>query len=195
MAFFCYDIETLSVESTAVILSAAIVSFNFDQTDDLDAEFKDLVGRTMYVKFDAKEQIQNYKRVATKDTLDWWAKQGEYVRNLCFLPTKQDKSALEGINLIKNYIKEHTIKGEDNIIWVRGSLDQLATDSLCSAVGVESIERYSNFRDVRTAVDILAETSKGGYCKLSKPFNQDLVCKHIPSHDIALDILMLKYPK
>ena len=68
-------------------------------------------------------------------------------------------------------------------------------DSLCAAIGVDPIEGFWNFRDIRTAIDILAETSKRGYCQLSKTFDRDLVVKHHPCHDIALDVLMLKYPK
>ena len=195
MAFFCYDIETLSKESTAVILSAAITQFDFTQKDDLDEEFASLVENSLYVKFDAKEQIEKYNRIVSKDTLEWWNKQGEFVRDLCFKPSKNDVDAKTGMNLLRSYIKEFSISGEDNIVWVRGSLDQLATDSLCATLKVDPIEGFWNFRDVRTAIDLLAETSKRGYCQLSKPFNRDLIIKHNPTHDIAFDVLMLKYPK
>lgn len=197
MAFFCYDIETLAKESTAVILSAAITHFDFNQTEesDLDEEFASLVENSLYVKFNAKEQIEKYNRIVSKDTLDWWNKQGEFVRDLCFKPSKNDVDAKTGMDLLRSYIKKRSIAGEDNIVWIRGSLDQLATDSLCMAMKVDPIEGFWNFRDVRTAIDLLAETSRRGYCQLSKPFNRDLVQKHIPMHDIALDVLMLKYPK
>lgn len=197
MAFFCYDIETLSKESTAVILSAAITHFTFNQTSDsdLDDEYANLVENSVFVKFDAKDQTENYKRIVSKDTLEWWSKQGEFVWKLSFNPSKNDVSAKDGIDILKSYIKRHSVPGEDNIIWVRGSLDQMATDSLCTALGVDPIEGFWNFRDIRTAIDILAETSKRGYCQLSKPFDRDLVVKHHPCHDIALDVLMLKYPK
>ena len=195
MAFFCYDIETLSKESTAVILSAAITQFDFTQKDDLDEEFASLVENSLYVKFDAKEQIEKYNRIVSKDTLEWWNKQGEFVRKLSFNPSKQDVDAKFGIELLRSYIKSRSVAGEDNIVWVRGSLDQLATDSLCATLKVDPIEGFWNFRDVRTAIDLLAETSKRGYCQLSKPFNRDLIIKHNPTHDIAFDVLMLKYPK
>lgn len=71
----------------------------------------------------------------------------------------------------------------------------MATDSLCVALDIQPIEHYCNYRDVRTAIDILAETARRGYCQMIKPFNRDLVLKHHPSHDISLDVLMLKYPK
>lgn len=195
MAFFCYDIETLSKESTSVLLSAAITHFDMEQTDDLDAEFVSLVENSLFVKFDAKEQIEKYKRVVNKETLQWWEKQSDFARNLSFKPTKQDVSVINGINLLRNYIQRYSMHGEDNIVWIRGSLDQLVTESLCTAAGVEPIEHFANYRDIRTAVDILATTSKRGYCQMTKPFNRDLVVKHHPSHDIALDVLMLKYPK
>lgn len=197
MAQFCYDIETLGKESTSVILSAAIVHFDFDQTQDdtLDEEYAQLVESSLFVKFDAKEQIENYKRIVCKETLEWWNKQGEFIRDLSFKPTKNDMSVVDGIAAIRNYIAKYSKGKKENIIWIRGSLDQLATESLCTAAKIDPIEHFCNFRDVRTAVDLLAEKSRRGYCELSKPLNRDLVQKHMPSHDIALDVLQLKYAK
>jgi hypothetical protein len=49
------------------------------------------------------------------------------------------------------------------------------------------------WRDVRTAIDLLASESKGGYA-LIPGFNPDLhVVKHIPQNDCALDIMELLY--
>ena len=186
--------ETLAVESTAVILSAAIAHFDFSPSEDLNEEFGSLVGRSLYVKLDSKIQAQQYNRAVDKSTLEWWAKQGEFVRDLCFKPSKQDLNPMVAMQALREYINKHS-NGERNIIWTRGSLDQMVTDSLCKAIGIDTLAHYSDWRDVRTAVDLLAESSNNGYCQLSRPFNRDLAVKHIPTHDIALDILMLKYPK
>ena len=45
---FMFDIETLGIESTAVVLSAAII--HFDAEVDTDISFKELVQRGLLVK-------------------------------------------------------------------------------------------------------------------------------------------------
>ena len=71
---FCFDVETLGVESTSVILSYAIVYFD----PDTRPSYQQLLDKTLFVKLDAKDQIKNYKRTVSKDTIDWWSKQHEY---------------------------------------------------------------------------------------------------------------------
>jgi hypothetical protein len=72
----------------------------------------------------------------------------------------------------------------------------MCIDSLCKAVGVDLIAPYFAWRDVRTAVDLITETGKGGYCDITHPtFKRHNVIKHHPTHDCALDIMMLLYGK
>jgi hypothetical protein len=182
---FMFDVETLGVESTSIVLSAAIIKFSFDDT----RSFGELVESACVVKFDAKEQKQNMGRVYSQGTLDWWKKQSDLAKSVSFRPCAEDLPALEGIEKIRKYMNDNG--GCNQIIWARGSLDQMVFDSLCYAAGAEPIARFNKWRDVRTAVDIIATESSDGYCKV-KNFNADLsVIKHIPQHDCALDIMML----
>ena len=74
-------------------------------------------------------------------------------------------------------------------------MGQVSIDSLSRAVDFESISEYYNWRDVRTAIDIIFGTSNG-YCDIDHPeFNRDLVLKHHPAHDICLDVMMIIYGK
>ena len=185
---FMFDIETLGTESTSVVLSASIIHFEFGEK----YTYQELVERALFVKFNASEQVEKYKRVITKESIEWWSKQAELPRKISFVPKKSDLPALEGIAKIKKYIKENG--GAEQMFWARGSLDQMVIDSLCLAIGEERITQYNNWRDVRTAVDFLSESSKNGYCPV-KNFNADLhVIKHIPQNDCALDIMMMLYP-
>ena len=187
---FMFDIETLGVESTAVVLSAAIICF--DPEKDSDISFRELVERGLLVKFDAKDQVKRLDRTMTKSTLDWWGKQGDYQQKLSFVPdTKRDIVAEDGLQAIRKYINQYH-RGADPqtmTIWARGSLDQMAIDSLALKAGVEPIAPFNRWRDVRTAVDLMTD-SKNGYCTV-RDLNRDEVAKHDPVHDCALDILML----
>lgn len=186
---FMFDIETLGVESTTVILSAGII--HFDPVNDADVTYEELVARGLFVKFNAKDQIKRLDRTMTKSTLDWWGKQGEWQQKTNFVPNaEEDLLAEDGIRVLKKYVNKYNTDGEDKVImWARGSLDQMAFDSLCNKAGVESLVNFSRWRDVRTAVDMLTG-STNGYCKVDG-LDWDVVAKHHPVHDCALDILML----
>lgn len=183
---FCFDIETLSNKETAAVLSIAILHFDEKKT----YSYEDLLEQTLFVKFNAKEQIEKYKRTYDKETIDWWKKQCEIVRNVSFVPSPNDVSLFEGVGIVKDYIKNYSI-GEE-IVWTRGSLDQFAIDSLCVSAGLPCLFNYVQYRDMRTAIDLLKETSKRGYCKVPG-FDFNKVYKHDPVHDVASDVMMLLY--
>lgn len=188
---FMFDIETLGVESTSVILSVGMIHFETGK----DYEYQELVDRGLFVKFNAKEQIEVFNRTIDKGTVEWWGSQNDYARKTNFQPSKKDLTVNDGLGIINEYIEKHRTK-KDETFWSRGSLDQVCIDSLCKAAKQELITYYNNWRDVRTAIDILAIDAKNGYCSVQHPnFTRDDVCKHHPVHDCALDIMMLLYYK
>lgn len=181
---FMFDVETLGTESNSVVLSAALTYFNFDNI----LSFQDYVNAACYVKFDKQEQI-DMGRIIDQDTVDWWKKQSEIARKAALDPSPEDLSAKNAIDNLRAYINDHG--GSDQIFWMRGTLDQMAIDSLCKNIGVPVLTRFNKWRDVRTAVDILGNNAKDGYCKIVG-FDPDLYAiKHLPQHDCAVDILML----
>lgn len=184
---FMFDIETLDTESTTVILSAAIIHFG-----EGDFSYEDLILNSMFVKFDAKEQMR-LGRTVSKDTLEWWAKQNEFAKKTNFTPMASDVKALDGIGMLMDYIEQYG--GSDQTFWARGSLDQMAIGSLTKSLEVDYIAEYYKWRDVRTAIDCMCSSTKGnGYCDVShSTFNRHNVVKHHPVHDCALDIMMLRY--
>lgn len=186
-----FDVETIGVESTSVILSAAII--RFDPTIK-DLTYDDYISEALFVKFDVKEQVTKYNRTIDKSTIEWWSKQHDYVRKVSFIPSQEDDlPAIEGIERIAEYINTPY---QENTMWARGSLDQMTIDSLCKVAGQELIAPYNNWRDVRTALDCLTETSKHGYCDLKIPFDKGShVIKHHPVHDCAYDIMQLVHGK
>jgi hypothetical protein len=72
----------------------------------------------------------------------------------------------------------------------------MSIDSLCKSANQDLIAPYNNWRDVRTAVDLLCSTAKSGYATVDHPtFQRHNVVKHHPTHDCALDIMMMLYGK
>ena len=181
---FMFDIESAGIESTCVILSAAITYFDFDQKKS----YRDYVNDSCFVKFNLQEQV-DMGRVIDKSTMEWWNKQADIPKQVSLVPSKSDCSAKEGISALRKYIEARG--GNNQIIWARGSLDQMAIDSLCRAIDIEPLFMYNMWRDTRTAIDCIYNTAFNGYCKV-KNFNADLeVIKHDPRNDCALDIMML----
>lgn len=190
VVIFAFDIETLGVESSSVILSFAIVYFD----PDTRPSYQQLLNKTLFVKLDVKDQVKNYKRTMDKGTLDWWSKQHEYIQKISLSPNENDVKSLEAYQMLYDYINRIQ-NSENQTFWQRGSLDQCVLDSFCRSLYKEPIVGYNNWRDVRTAVDILYG-STNGYVEIEHPeFDNNKVLKHHPAHDICLDVMQLLYGK
>ena len=186
---FIFDIETLGVESNAVVLSAALIHFDPEKKPT----YQDLLDNACFVKFNAKEQM-DVGRTVTKGTLDWWKEQHEYTRKVSLEPSREDMTVENGFKQFYDYMAKYE-RPMDQTMWARGSLDQMAIDSLARKVDLQPITNYNMWRDVRTAVDILCGTTDG-YCDVDHPdFKRHEVIKHHPVHDCALDAMMLMYGK
>ena len=186
---FIFDIESLGVESTAVVLSAALIHFDPEKRPT----YQDLLDTACFVKFDAKEQAQ-LGRTVSKSTLDWWKGQHEYTRKVSFDPSYTDVTAAVGIRILYDYMTKFP-NSDKQTMWARGSLDQLVIDSLTNKLDMEPLTGYHMWRDVRTAVDILYGTTNG-YVEVDHPlFKRHEVIKHHPVHDCALDAMQLMYGK
>jgi hypothetical protein len=187
---FVFDVETLGVESTTVILSAALVYFDPEK----NPSYQDLLDGALFVKFDAKDQAKRLGRTLDLSTLEWWQNQHPYVKSVSLEPSTSDVLAEDGIKMLHDYMNR--IPNARNLtMWTRGSLDQMAIDSLCKKVDMQLLTGYNVYRDVRTAVDCFTG-SKNGYCDVDYPgFERAAVIKHHPVHDCALDAMMLMYGK
>ena len=186
---FMFDVETLGVESTCVVLSAAMVHFDPEKRPT----YQDLLDNACFVKFDVKEQMA-VGRTASKSTLDWWKGQHEYVRKTSLDPSREDMTVENGMQKFYDYMKQFP-NADKQTMWARGSLDQMAIDSLAVKFALQEITGYNMWRDVRTAVDIMFGTTNG-YVEVDHPlFKRHEVIKHHPVHDCALDAMQLLYGK
>lgn len=188
------DIETLGVESTSVILSVGML-----YVDDLSPKtYQQLLDKSIFVKLSAKDQIDNYSRVVKKDTLDWWKDQSELARSRNLNPSANDLPVKEAIQILRSWVNK--VSKKDDQCWIRGSLDQVCLDSLFKSAGEETLLPYYVYRDVRTAIDFLyPETSRKGYVDIDSElcigFSPDMVLKHSPEYDCALDAAMMLFGK
>lgn len=192
------DIETLGVSSETVILSVALLYFD----EKVEGHtWESLYDSTYFVKLSVRDQVENYNRVVDKDTIAWWKNQGDLTREKSFTPKKSDLSAKEGISQLQQYVRDKSKFPKKELVWVRGSIDQVALDSLFKAVvGQERLFPFWNYRDIRTFVDFNTETGARGYAEIDPErypgtWNKDIVVKHNPIDDVVLDCLQLIYGK
>lgn len=187
---FIFDVETLGVESNAVILSAALLHFDPEKRPT----YQNLLDNACFVKLNAKDQAKRLGRTVDVGTLEWWANQHEYVRSVSFDSQPTDLYAEDAIKELHNYMNK-IINANGQTMWARGSLDQMVIDSLAKKLDMQPLSGYAQWRDVRTAVDLLYG-STNGYVEIEHPlFNRASVIKHHPVHDCALDAIMLMYGK
>lgn len=186
---FCFDLETMGTDDNCVVLSAGIIYF--DPETDGSTTLSDFVNRGLFVKFDAKEQIQKLKRTVDQSTMDWWKKQTEEAKSMSVKPSEKDVSAYEGLKQILLYIDKYMDgkSWDQEIIWARGNLDERAITSLAKQVDIKVIAPHYRWRDMRTAIDLIYG-STNGYVDV-EGVDKESVGKHDPVIDCAFDILML----
>ena len=181
---FVVDVETLDIESSAIVLSASIVYFSLEE----DVDFLQLIDRSLYVKFSVIEQYEK-GRTKSADTMNWWKKQGTEIQKLCLNPSKKDLSVAEGLSRMRDYVKEHG--SNDSFFWARGTLDQMVLESLARWFDEKFFANYNAWMDVRTAIRLTKSTANWrGYCEVPG-FDQSLVNAHNPIDDVCRDALLL----
>jgi hypothetical protein len=185
-----FDVETLGVESNSVILSCALIHFD----PEAKPSYQDLLDNAIFIKLNARDQIERLKRTVDTGTLEWWKNQHDYARNISLDPKASDVLAEVALTQLHNYMNKIP-KATEQTMWARGSLDQMAIDSLAKKLDMQPITGYNMWRDVRTAVDLLYGTTNG-YVGVDHPtFERHNVIKHHPVHDCALDAMQLMYGK
>ena len=186
---FIFDVETLGKESNSVILSMAAIYFD----PETKPSYEDLYNSAFFVKFDVEDQVKRLDRKIGKTTMQWWAKQCDIVKAKSLKPNKAlDVKFEDGYEAMRKWAESK--KDDQCYVWARGNLDQLVLDSFEEQLEIKPIWPFNRWRDVRTAIDILYNTSNG-YCPVNyKGFSAEAkVIKHNPVDDCAYDAMMLMY--
>jgi len=180
---FSVDIETCGFESNVVLLSAAVIYFDPDK--DWNTTYEQFLERSITVKVAVLPQVAVRRRIE-KDTVDWWIKQSTLAKDVSFNVASRDLMPLDAINYIREYINTYRDPNvKQDIFWARGSLEQMVLDSFCRSFKQPPFCQYWEYRDFRTALDLL------GFDESKFSINSDKFIKHVPSCDAALDLIKL----
>jgi hypothetical protein len=150
------------------------------------------------VKLDAKHQIQKLGRQVTSSTVDWWAKQSTAAKHTSYIPSKNDVTPDVALQQLRKFVYDNT--GQSRVkCYTRGSMDVIVSEHLAKQVDMKLPWVYNNFRDIRTAIDILYTLSKDGYVAVDQTkcfgYTDDMTIAHNPVHDCARDAAMLLFGK
>lgn len=187
---FCFDCETLGIESTSAVLSIGMVYFDASKPISMRQLFSD----SIFIKFDIQDQIRRFSRTRELSTMQWWSRQCDYAKQTNLLPSTQDVITEEGIRLLREWFNSKP-DAKNEMVWVRGHLDQPVFESLLRALDLPQLIPYSSYRDVRTGIDCFYPSSKNGYVDVDvsrcADFDSNAIVKHHPVHDCVLDICQL----
>jgi len=183
-----YDFETLSQDTQrGVVTSFALLSFSEKRYIKDPYSYEELVESCAYIKFDVEEQVKTFKRTMSKDTVDWWAEQGDEAKKQ-IRPSPEDKSIYALYELLINSCECPKIKKS----YTRGNtFDPMFLQYLMDDTGHQNPFHWRTIRDTRSMIEGMS-------------FGMDLdnsfmpgnlvskFLKHNPCHDVAMDVMRMQ---
>jgi hypothetical protein len=135
------DIETLSTNPNAIILTIGGIKFNrFEKLKNFD-EYE-----TFYVRIDIKS-CQNIGLKSDSETIKWWKEQNKDVKYEAI--NNPDRISIqEALNKLSEFIKD--IK----YLWSQGSFDSVILENAYRSCQIQIPWKYWNIRDSRTLFDV-----------------------------------------
>lgn len=180
------DLETLGFASDCVVLSLGATVFTFDTSRPNDYEQYILDG--FYVKFDAREQADHWKRTMDDDTIEWWRTQPEDARAVT-RPSADDVGLVDAMNQFNDWITKSGYDWKNSFVWSRGTyFDFPKLEHIYSQIGVKPGYNGWKIRDTKTYCDVLTGGNSGLYHPKKKPAS---FVHHHALHDAALDAYRL----
>jgi hypothetical protein len=158
------DIETLSTQPNASILSIGAIRFN--RTERVPPLNK---MDTFYIRIDMRTCDELMMHV-DQNTVAWWNKQDEAIRNEAMGDGDDRVSVKEALTRLTNWIGIN----KDTMVWGNGDdFDCVILGEAYRAVGLTPPWKFWNTRDVRTVLDLAC----------IKPWNLRNDYKHHPVND------------
>jgi DNA polymerase III epsilon subunit-like protein len=110
-----FDLETLGTHANAVILSVGAVAVDSSK----EYKYEELLVNGFYVTMEVKSQVDAGRKIE-KDTLDWWATQGEDAMKV-LKPSENDMHWSKLMPAISDWFNSLDINSKDVLVYSRGS--------------------------------------------------------------------------
>lgn len=145
------DIETLGTLSDSVIMSVGMVAVDSEK----DYTFEELLKDGYYAKLDVADQVKSGRKIY-KDTLDWWATQGDAAKHI-LAPKPDDMKWRDLMPNMIDWLKSQGVQYSKAKFYSRGShFDFGILNDLFRRTGDAGPNdlpwRYWNLHDAKTVV-------------------------------------------
>lgn len=183
-----YDFETLSQDPRrGVVTSFAMLTFSEKRYIENPYNYEELLDSCKYIKFDVQDQVENFNRSVSRETVEWWNSQGSEAKKQ-IKPSKNDVSIIEFYDWIIGNVDCKDIKKS----YTRGNtFDPMFLDHLMKQMNKPVPFHWKTIRDTRSMIDGMSFGMD-----LSNGFMPgDLVSKfvkHDPRHDITMDVMRMQ---
>lgn len=178
-----FDLETLDTSPTGIILSMGVVMFDITQLNTFD----ELVSQGMNIYFDQKQQ-EKAGRTVSKDTLNWWEKQGKEAAECLNNPHQLDCRKLHKyMNALYEALNFQPDR-KANRWFSRGHFDASFIENFCKTFEIDPPYKYWTWRCARSYLDGLGIGTRNE--KMEKPAN---MVPHNSHHDAAFEAMMLQH--
>lgn len=183
-----YDLETLSQDhESGAIASLAALLVNEDRYSTMPYTYDELISTTKYIKFDVEDQVKNYDRTVSLDTIKWWSQQGPVAKRQITKSPDRDVS----IERLYDFMTD-TIDGKKlTRVYTRGCFDSLFLHSILRTCGKESVYDWWKWRDTKSLIEGMLWGTKYSNDFIPDDITEIFV-KHDPIHDVAMDIYRIQ---
>lgn len=195
--FIILDFETLGVTGWKnPVLSLGVYAGEWSEVEDTKESVVSMIGNGLEIFFNVKEQVSEFNREVSEETMDWWERQGEESKRIFKAPNK--KSVRDLPRILSEYCRERGVDKETLVLIRAPHFDYVFLKSIYEDLGLKENDipfSHWKVRDVRTIVDMHPQSDGKGYFQNFSPYmkeNYGLV-KHNALHDIIIDIVLLKY--
>ena len=196
----------MSNDSFSTILSIGIVPFDFDENPTIE----ELRERSLFYKFDSKDQIINYGTTTDKEVIEWWKKQSPENLKNSFYPNPEVDVKIKDVwhDMVK-WVDDRTEIFKSRMFWQRGCFEQHILQGVNKLIGNTTEERidhgyFAQWSDVRTALRLMYGSDYDSirskyYGKIIVDYPGwydgvgDQFEKHNPIDDCIIDICLLLY--
>lgn len=183
-----YDFETLSQDQRrGVVTSFAMLNFSEKRYIDNPYTFQELVASCKYIKFDVEDQVTNFQRIMSKETIEWWNEQGDEAKKQ-IKPSKEDVSITTLYDWITSNVDCKNIKKS----YTRGNtFDPMFLQYLMQQTGHADPFHWRTVRDTRSMIEGMSFGMSLDNGFMPKELENQFI-KHDPCHDVAMDVMRMQ---
>ena len=183
-----YDFETLSQDQRrGVVTSFAMLNFSEKRYINNPYTFEELLENCKYIKFDAEDQVVNFKRTMSKETIQWWNEQGNEAKKQ-IKPSSSDVSITTFYDWIISNVDCKNIKKS----YTRGNtFDPLFLQYLMQQIEKPDPFHWRTIRDTRSTIEGMSFGMELDNRFMPKELENKFI-KHNPCHDIAMDVMRMQ---